>query len=296
MKVILVLLCLAIAGRELYLAFERRRTPGAPEIADIRTQLRALKGTRDELENVRTSQREQLDRLTREQDRDREALGEADARIRSLIAQINDRMVPDINEKLHRQREAADLQREAMNGMAGELAGLRAHLAHRLDDAVAASLGADPVDVVGGSLRVSPSTARASLTGQYERFAGQHGLRVELADRDRYYLSGRSPRGLESDFIELVRSLPADGDGTTAEALDLAALLGEADEGTVRIGPLLVVRASGSLICGVLPLAELLRPETADLVDDPQAAAHRLRQLPGTRFRVLSGGGPEPSR
>ncbi|WUH99150.1 hypothetical protein OHR68_37505 [Spirillospora sp. NBC_00431] len=292
MKVILVLLCLAIAGRELYLAFERRRTPGAPEIADLRTQLRALKGTRDELENLRASQREQLDRLTREQDRDREALGEADARIRSLIAQINDRMVPDVNEKLHRQREAADLQRQAVDGLAAELAGLRGHLARRLDDAVAASLGADPVDVVGGSLRVSPSTARASLTGPYERFAARHGLRVELTDLDRYYLSGRSPRGLESDFIELVRSLHAGGDDPSSQVRELTALLGDAGEGTAQIGPLLVVRTPESLICGVLPLAELLRPETADLLDDPPAAAHRLRRLPRTRFRVLSGPGP----
>ncbi|MVZ99243.1 hypothetical protein F8568_002335 [Actinomadura sp. LD22] len=64
MKVILVLLCLAIAGRELYLAFDRRRRAGAPEIADIRTQLTALKGTRDELERFRSAQRERLERLT----------------------------------------------------------------------------------------------------------------------------------------------------------------------------------------------------------------------------------------
>src|SRR5690349_6054636 len=85
MEVVLVLLCLAIAGRELYLAFERRRSPGAPEIADIRTQLRELKRTREELDGVRAAQREGLDRLSREQDRDREALAAADVRIRSLI-------------------------------------------------------------------------------------------------------------------------------------------------------------------------------------------------------------------
>ncbi|MFI0486889.1 hypothetical protein [Actinomadura sp. 9N215] len=308
MTVILVLLCLAIAGRELYLAFERKRIPGAPEIADIRTQLRALKGTRDELENLRTSQEERLDRLTREQDRDREALGAADARIRSLIAQINDRMVPDVNDKLNRQRETADQQREAVAGLttevaglaakasdlAAEVAGLRAQLARRLDDAVAASLGAEPVDVVGGFLRVSPPAARAPLTGPYERFAGRHGLRIELADQDRYHLSGRSPRGLESDFIELVRSLPADGEDATAQVLDLLGLLADAEAGTAQIGPLLVVRTPESLMCGVLPLAELLRPETAALLDDPPAAARRLRLLPGTRFRVLSGS--EPSR
>ncbi|TDD27281.1 hypothetical protein E1287_34845 [Actinomadura sp. KC06] len=297
MTVVLVLLCLAIAGRELYLAFERKRIPGAPEIADIRTQLRALKGTRDELESLRASQREQLDRLTREQDRDREALGAADARIRSLIAQINDRMVPDVNDKLSRQREALAKQDEALtrqdatvDALAAEVAGLRANLARRLDQAVAASLGAEPVDVVGGVLRVEPASTRALLALPYERFAEDHGLRVELTDLDRYYLSGRSPRALESDFIDLVRALRA-GSEEAARAEDLLDVLGAADRGAVQIGPLLFVRAPESLVCGVLPLAELLRPETARLLDDPAGAARRLRNLPETRFAVLSGTG-----
>ncbi|MFI0406374.1 hypothetical protein [Actinomadura sp. 3N508] len=290
MTVVLVLLCLAIAGRELYLAFERKRIPGAPEIADIRTQLRALKGTREELESVRTSQREQLDRLTREQDRDREALGEADARIRSLIAQINDRMVPDVNEKLSRQREAMARQEEVLRGLAAEVAGLRANLARRLDQAVAASLGAEPVDVVGGVVRAEPASTQEALTGPFERFAEHHGLRVELSELGRYYLSGRSPRGLERDFLDLVRSLRT-GSGDAAEIQELLDVLGSADRGAVRIGPLLAVRTPESLVCGVLPLAELLRPEAAGLPDDPSAAARRLRLLPGTRFAVLSGGG-----
>ncbi|MFI0374294.1 hypothetical protein ACH35V_41100 [Actinomadura sp. 1N219] len=301
MTVVLVLLCLAIAGRELYLAFERKRIPGAPEIADIRTQLRALKGTRDELESLRASQREQLDRLTREQDRDREALGAADARIRSLIAQINDRMVPDVNDKLSRQREALATQDEALtrqdealtrqnatvDALAAEVAGLRANLARRLDQAVAASLGAEPLDVVGGVLRVAPASTRALLTLPYERFAEDHGLRVELTDADRYYLSGRSPRALESDFIDLVRALRA-GSEEAARMEDVLDVLGSADRGAAQIGPLLVVRAPEALVCGVLPLAELLRPETARLLDDPSSAARRLRNLPETRFAVLS--------
>ncbi|TDC81198.1 hypothetical protein [Actinomadura sp. 7K507] len=297
MTVILVLLCLAIAGRELYLAFERKRTPGAPEIADIRTQLRALKGTRDELEDFRTSQVERLDRLTREQDRDREALSEADARIRSLISQINDRLVPDVNQRLNRQREAADLQREAVERLAAEVAGLRAHLLGRLDQAVAASLGGDPADVIAGSLAVQPSAVRPALTGPFERFAGQHGLRVEMTDRDRYYLSGRSPRGLEHDFTDLVRALRADSAASIEKIRPLLAALRDTDRGGAQIGPFLVVRTSESLMCGVLPLAELLRPESAGLLDDPSAAARRLRRLPASRFCDLTAlGGRNPPR
>ncbi|RKS79099.1 hypothetical protein BZB76_0540 [Actinomadura pelletieri DSM 43383] len=281
MTVILVLLCLAIAGRELYLAFERKRIPAAPEIADIRTQLRALRGTRDELESVRRSQAERLDRLTQEQDRDREALGEADARIRSLITQINDRMVPDVNDKLHRQREAAER-------LAADVAGLRTHLARRLDQAVAASLGADPVDIVAGTLRVEPPEARPPVAGAYERFAEHHGLRVELTDLDRYYLSGRSPRGLERDFIELVR-VSRDGTKDTEPLQDLERALRDAEWGTAQIGPLLLVRTPESTAYGVLPLADLLRPETAALLDNPPAALRRLHLLPETRFHTLTG-------
>ncbi|MEO3823237.1 hypothetical protein [Actinomadura sp. B10D3] len=284
MTVILVLLCLAIAGRELYLAFERRRTPGAPEIADIRTQLRALKGTRDELESFRTSQRERLDRLTAEQDRDREALAETDARIRSLITQINDRLVPDVSDRLKRQREAAEDQREAVDRLAAEVAGLRAHLAGRLDGAVAASLGADPGDLVAGALTVVPAEARPALAGPYERFAEHHGLRVELTDRDRYYLSGRSPRGLESDFLDLVAAIRENCTETTGKARSLMGALRDTERGGAQVGPLVIVRTPEALVCGVLPLAELVRPEAARLLDDPAGTAARLRSLPLGRF------------
>ncbi|GAA1878181.1 hypothetical protein [Actinomadura bangladeshensis] len=283
MTVVLVLLCLAIAGRELYLAFERRHSPGAPEIADIRTQLRALKGTRDELEGFRASQRERLDRLAAEQERDREALAAADARIRSLITQINDRVLPDVGGRLKRQREAAGEQREALDRLAAEVAALRAHLVGRLDQAVAASLGAEPAELVAGFLTADPAAARGPLTGPYERFAEHHGLRVELADRDRYYLSGRSPRALESDFIELVAALRADCRETTGVARTLLGALRGVDRGGAQIGPLLIVRTPGSLVCGVLPLAELRRP-AADLLTDPPEAARRLHRLPEPRL------------
>lgn len=287
MTVVLVLLCLAIAGRELYLAFERRHSPGAPEIADIRTQLRALKGTRDELEGLRTSQRERLDLLAAEQGRDREALAAADARIRSLITQINDRVLPDVGARLKQQREAADEQRDALDRLSAEVAALRAHLVRRLDQAVEASLGAAPAELVAGSLSVDPAAARGPLTGPYERFAEQHGLRVELADGDRYFLSGRSPRALESDFIELVAALRADCRESTGAARTLLGALRDADRGGAQIGPLLIVRTPESLVCGVLPLAELRRP--TDPPTDPSEAARRLHRLPEARFCDLSG-------
>lgn len=288
MKVILVLLCLAIAGRELYLAFDRRRRAGAPEIADIRTQLTALKDTRDELEHFRSAQRERLERLTAErtaelaplaagQDRLAESLRETDDRIGSLVAQINDRMVPEVNERLNRQK--ADLER-----LAADVAALRAHLVARLDRAVAASLGAEPADLVAASLTAAPDAARAALAGPFERFLERYGLWCELVDGDRLYLSGRSPRGLERDFIELLAALRPGPGAATAEAAALLAALRGAARATAQVGPLLIVRSSGDLLCGVLPLAELRLPETAGLLDDPSGAAARLRRLPAARL------------
>jgi hypothetical protein len=288
MTVILVLLCLAIAGRELYLAFERGRTPGAPEIADIRTQLRALKGTRDELAEFRASQRERLDRLAADQERDRAALAETDARIRSLVTQINDRLLPDVSGRLKEHRDAAEEQRAAVARLAAETAELRRHLVGRLDQAVAASLGADPADLVAGALTVVPAEGRPALTGPFERFAGHHGLRVELTDGDRYYLSGRSPRALERDFIDLVAALREHCVDSTGAARTLLGALRDVDRGGARIGPLLLVRTPESLVCGVLPLAELRRPDTAGLLDDPDAAAGRLHRLPEGRFCDVS--------
>ncbi|MEU9017358.1 hypothetical protein [Actinomadura sp. NPDC048394] len=286
MKVILVLLCLAIAGRELYLAFDRRRRAGAPEIADIRTQLTALKDTRDELEHFRSAQRERLERLTAErtaelaplaagQDRLAESLRETDDRIGSLVAQINDRMVPEVNERLN-------TQKAALERLTADVAALRAHLVARLDQAVAASLGAEPADLVAASLTAVPAAARAALAGPFERFLERYGLWCELADGDRYYLSGRSPRGLERDFLELLTARAASGAPAEAEAL-LTALRGTA-RATAQVGPLLVVRTPEELLCGVLPLAELRLPETAALLDDPSRASARLRRLPAARL------------
>ncbi|MBO2463411.1 hypothetical protein [Actinomadura violacea] len=288
MKVILVLLCLAIAGRELYLAFDRRRRAGAPEIADIRTQLIALKGTRDELEHFRSAQRERLDRLTADrtaeleplaagQDRLTASLRETDERIGSLVAQINDRMVPEVNERLNSYKAA-------LERLTADVAALRGHLVARLDQAVAASLGAEPGDLVAGSLTAAPDAARAALSAPFERFLERYGLWCELADGDRRYLSGRSPRGLERDFIELLAALRPGRGAATAEAAALLTALRGAAKATVQVGPLLIVRTSGELLCGVLPLAELRLPETAGLLDDPSRASARLRRLPAARL------------
>ncbi|GAA2609392.1 hypothetical protein SMC26_31315 [Actinomadura fulvescens] len=293
MTAILILLCLAIAGRELYLSFDRKRSGTAPEIADIRTQLTALKGTREELEEFRAVQREQLERLAAGQVTHAESLRETDARIRSLITQINDRMLPEINTRLTQQRDSVDR-------LAEEVARLRGHLVGRLDQAVAASLGADPVDTVAGGLGTDGREEPSGLVRAYERFAERYGLRVELSDptgedaswRARYYLSGRSPRGLERDFIDLVRRLRASGgapNGTETEAANaLLCCLHDIEMGGAQVGPFVLVRTPEAMLCGVLSLAELRQAGPARLLADPVDAALRLHGLPESRFCDLS--------
>ncbi|GAA4137907.1 hypothetical protein [Actinomadura keratinilytica] len=290
MTAILVLLCLAIAGLELYLAFERRRPSSAPELADIRTRLSALKHTRDDLTRLRTD----LDRLADGHAAHDQALQDADARIRSLVAQINERVLPEVTARLTEQRETVDR-------LADEVARLRGHLVARLDQAVAASLGADPVDTVAGTVTPSPP----DLADTYERFARHLGLGVELRspldDGTRYHLSGRSPRALERDFFDLLNTLrdeTAQRRGTDRgadegphalrplleTARQMLACLGSLDSGGVQLGPLVVVRDRDGLLCGVLSLAELRHGTVVDMLHDLPEAAAQLRRLPQGRF------------
>ncbi|MGK5552782.1 hypothetical protein ACSNOI_14315 [Actinomadura kijaniata] len=197
-----------------------------------------------------------------------------DERVDSLVAQINERMIPEVNRRLAGHREA-------IARLEAELAEVRAQLAGRLAQAAAESLGADPVDVVTGTV-----TGGAEVERAYRRFAESLGLRVELAvpgdGRTRFFLSGRSPRALERDFFELVRALrdgPDAGPGAGCEdARALLAALRTAEPGGARLGPLVLVRTPGALACGVLTLAELRQH------GDDEPGPERLRGLPGGRY------------
>ncbi|WP_067816513.1 hypothetical protein [Actinomadura kijaniata] len=234
MTVILVVLCLVVVGLELYLGFGGRR-----RTADAPDEAARL-----------------------------------DERVDSLVAQINERMVPEVNRRLAGHREA-------IARLEAELAEVRAHLAGRLAQAAAESLGADPVDVVTGTV-----TGGAEVERAYRRFAGNLGLRVELAvpedGRTRFFLSGRSPRALERDFFELVRALrngpDAGPDAGCEDARALLAALRTAEAGGARLGPLVLVRTPGSLACGVLTLAELRQH------GDDEPGPERLRGLPDGRY------------
>lgn len=277
MTAVLILLCLAIAGRELYMAFDRKRTDEAGDAGLAETRHRVAELTR---------------------------LVEArDARMDSLISQVNDRMLPEVNSRFAEQREAADRLRAELDRLRDELRReSRAQLRARLDQAVAASLGADAVDTVLGVLGGEvPGPARTTLAEAYEKCALSYALRVELAEPDggapwqtRYYLSGPSPRELERAFLDLVRGLRS---GTAGPADPLLSELRQVEDAVAQLGPLLLVRTPQALLCGVRPLADLLRNDPGALPADPAGAAARVRRLPTTRFCDLStwqprSGGP----
>ncbi|REE97624.1 hypothetical protein [Thermomonospora umbrina] len=238
--VVLILLCLAIAGRELYLSFDRKRpTVGADPVA---------------------------------------AAG---------LAELGGRLAE---------------QREVTDRLAADVARLRRHLHRSLEDAAAASLGGDRVDVVHGLLGGdAPADLREPLTAAYEGCAAAYGLLVELAEpgdarpwHTRYYLSGTSPRELERDFLRLVGLLRGGDDAWPEAVRPLLEGLYGSERGVAQLGPLSVVRSEGSLLCGVRPLAELLRSEPPAVVAaDPEVMAGRLRALPETRVCDLSSWRPE---
>ncbi|MBA9001778.1 hypothetical protein [Thermomonospora cellulosilytica] len=298
--VVLILLCLAIAGRELYLAFDRRRPVTDPVAA---AEIAALRGRVAELEAALERPApapapvdvEPVERRLAEAEA---ALRAADARITSLVEQVNERLVPEVNDRLAEQRDLADR-------LAADVARLRRQVRRRLEDAVAASLGAGPAEpvnmvhgLVGGRV---PADRRPPLTEAYEGCAAAFGLQVELAEpggerrwHTRYFLSGAGPRELERDFLGMLCELREGAPQRRAVRALLTGLHG-VQEGVAQIGPLYVVRLPQVLLCGVPPLAELLRREQpAAAVRDPRAVADRLRELPQDRLCDLSDWRPRP--
>lgn len=292
--VTLILLCLAIAGRELYLAFDRKRTMTDPVAA---AEIAALHGRIAELEAAVQRPAPALAPVDLESVENRlaaaeTALHEADARLTALSRQLNERVVPEVDERLAEQRDLTDR-------LTAEISRLRRQVRRRLEEAVTASLGGDRVDMVHGLVGGTvPANRRNPLTEAYEGCVAAFGLQVELAEsggdrrwHTRYFLSGVGPRELERDFLDMLREL-REGEPRQAVRALLTGLHG-LREGVAQIGPLHVVRLPQVLLCGVPPPAELLR-HRRPAAGDPRALADRLRGLPPTRLCDLSRWRPRP--
>ncbi|GAA0233875.1 hypothetical protein GCM10009527_032940 [Actinomadura nitritigenes] len=284
--VILVLLCLAIAGRELYLASDKRLPQAQADVRELRAQLSELVKRHEALKT--------------------EVAAAAEPSGIPIPQPLPDGASAEILDRLETFSGRIDRLEKETADLAGELAGLG--LDREAQHALARSLDTVEQDVhelhremlervdreegvVPGLLLSEEGEAEALLADAYERCAAEWGLRVRVRDQRSpqaadgsylgtvYYLSGRRADDLAEDLLTQVRTLiNAEDPGA------LSALLGELAHlrggGIARFGRFAVVRTGSTLLCGVLP-GEAPAAE-------PWELAGRLRELPDDRRADLS--------
>ncbi|MFB4311322.1 hypothetical protein [Actinomadura sp. GTD37] len=284
--VILVLLCLAIAGRELYLASDKRLPRAQADLRQLHRQLddlardhQALKTVVDEAtepagipippqpEGTPSDVVERLDSVT--------------GRVERLEKQFS-----DISADL----AGADLDRDAQHALARSLDAveqdvleLHREMLDRLDR---------EEGVVTGALLSEEGESETLLAEAYEKCATECGLRVRIRDQRPaqatgaywgtvYHMSGRRPDVLAEDLFSYVRGLydPQDASAVNALLSELASLRGG---GVAQFGPFVAVSTQSALLCGVLPDDESTPPT------EPWQLVDHIRELPADRQRDLS--------
>ncbi|MBO2464388.1 hypothetical protein [Actinomadura violacea] len=283
--VILVLLCLAIAGRELYLASDKRLPQAQADVRELRAQLSELV-KRHEALRTEVAAAAEPSGIPIPQPLPDGASAEVFDRLEAFSGRV-DRL----------EKETADL--------AGELAGLG--LDREAQHALARSLDTVEQDVrelhremlervdreegvVPGILLSEEGEAEALLADAYERCAAEWGLRVRVRDQRSpqaadgsylgtvYHLSGRRPDAVAEDLLAQVTSL-AGADGPSALSALVSELAHLRGGGIARFGRFTVVRTPSTLLCGVLP---------DQAPAEPWELAGLLRELPEDRRADLS--------
>ncbi|TDB73053.1 hypothetical protein E1264_41620 [Actinomadura sp. KC216] len=283
---ILVLLCLAIGGRELYLASDKRLPRAQAELRELRNQVSELARRHEALAAVVDEATEPagipIPPPPRPEAPDAEVLDRLDAltgRVERLEKEFG-----DISGEL----AGVDLDRDAQHALARSLDAVERDVLELHQEML------DRLDreegVVNGVVLSEEGEAEALLAGAYERCAAEYGLRVRVRDQRSaqatgayrgtvYHLSGRRPEVLAEDLLSYVRGLydPRDSSALNALLTELAALRGG---GVARFGPFTAVSTQSALICGVLPDGA---PPT-----EPWQLVDRLRELPADRQSDLS--------
>lgn len=180
---------------------------------------------------------------------------------------------------LERYRDLA----QALDAVEDQLAGQRAADA------------AEPTTVRGGLVGATPASHEV-LSKAYENFTDAMELRVRMQVpagsspwHTQYYLAGKNTARLRRDFTALLNDLRSPLPDPRRDALHaLAVELQACEHAFAQIGPLVMVRVPGALLCGVLTVAETRRFDIERFLSDPTAAASGLRLLPEPRFRDLS--------
>lgn len=284
--VILVLLCLAIAGRELYLASDKR-------LPQAQAELRSL--------------RKQLNDLAREHAALKQVVDDATEPVGIPIPPSQPEAPPsDVVERLDSVTGRVETLEKQFGDLSGELAGI--DLDRDAQRALARSLDAVEQDVVElhremldrldreegvvpGVLLSEEGESEALLAAAYEQCAAECGLRIRVRDRrsaqatdtywgTAYQMSGRRPDVLAEDLFSYVRGLydPQDASAVNTLLTELAALRGG---GVAQFGPFVAVSTPSALLCGVLP--DEGKPPT-----EPWQLVDHIRDLPADRQRDLT--------
>ncbi|GAA2435573.1 hypothetical protein GCM10010191_57800 [Actinomadura vinacea] len=282
--VILVLLCLAIAGRELYLASDKRLPRAQKDLHELRAQLAELSRRHDALR----AEVAEAPAVTIPQPPPQPPPGalyaaerpEPDPEVLDRLDELTtrlDRLETGLGTLSSRLAEA-DLDRAAGHALARSLDAAEQVIAE-LRDEMLERLGREE-GVVPGLLLSEEGEAEALLAGAYERCAAEYGLRVRVREQrsasgylgTAFHLSGRRADALAEELFTYVRGLydPQDPSALAALLVELAKLSGG---GITRIGAFTAVRTPNALLCGLLP---------EDLPEgiEPWDLATRLGELP----------------
>ncbi|WP_242900637.1 hypothetical protein [Actinomadura terrae] len=278
--VILVLLCLAIAGREFYIASDKRLPRAQADLRDLRTQLAELSKRHETLQSEVAASAVPSGIPIPQPASDMSDLVES--RIDAVNARV-ERLEKEVGE-ISAELAGLDLDRDAQRALARSLDAveqditeLHREMLDRLDH---------EEGVVTGLVVSEEGEAEALLAEAYERCAAEYGLRVRIRDQRSgqaasgsywgtvYYLSGRRADPLAEELFSYARGLydPQDPSGVSALLSELAHLSGG---GVARLGAFTVVRTTSALVCGLLRDAGD-RP----VPSEPWELAGYIRELP----------------
>ncbi|MQY04197.1 hypothetical protein [Actinomadura macrotermitis] len=287
--VVLVLLCLAIAGRELYLASDKRLPRAQAELRELRAQVAELTRRHEALQAKIAAPAEDPAEAPSGPpaavpvtDEPPAVAGDPRAleRVDALTDRV-DRLEKDFAE-LAAQLDALDLDRDAQRALARSLDVVEhdiGELHAEMLDRLARSEG-----LATGLLLSEEGEADALLSEAYEGCAAGYGLRVRIRDQrvakgaggdfwgTAYHLSGRRPDELAEELFGHARDMTAPQEHPALGALltELAQLRGG---GVARIGPFTAVRTASGFLCGLLP------DDAADAAE-PWELAAQVRELP----------------
>lgn len=173
-----------------------------------------------------------------------------------------------------------------------------------LDQAVATSLNGTPNAelTIPGRLGCPDAQLLDIVAEVYERCVRAQGMAIRFTTQEhqpgrlRYFLSGRDLEELGGGFTALLISVGLDTSygrerGVPGDEAALQALLRAAHETvgtTAQIGPLVLVRSTTRLLCGVLSHSQSVDFESSGLLWDPAAAAVWLGRLPRHQYWDLT--------